>query len=306
VIGTWVTALRLGNVAYLSMPGEPFPEIRETLAAATKGATVVVLSKGQDDLGYFYPSYITPFTEIYPSDTFINSASAETGDDVLQGQDENLRKLGFDTSQTLAKPVSIDAGQAAEPGLQVVGGPFVTDAGANGRAQVELLPVFSPPDLPEGTLEYGLPEGSVPVDNEPTGPVQWNFGNGSTATGGYHNFAGSDRAPLTISPAFAVGTHHVVASITDASGQTATAELVVTVFARLRVRISAARGGRMVTLRAHVTGGDGRLLATQWQLGSEGTAAGLVVDHRADGELVQLTVTDGTGTKASARIRLPG
>ena len=124
---------------------------------------MVALSKGQDDLGYFYPSYITPFTEIYPSDTFVNSASAETGDVVLQGQDENLRALGFDTSETLAKPVSTEADQAIEPGLQAIGGPFVTDAGPGGTAKVQLLPVFSPPDLPEGTLDYGLAEGSVPA-----------------------------------------------------------------------------------------------------------------------------------------------
>lgn len=306
VIGTWVTALRLGNIAYLSMPGEPFPEIRESLASATKGATVVALSKGQDDLGYFYPSYITPFTEIYPSDTFVNSASAETGDDVLRAQDADLRMLGFDTSPTLAKPVSIDSGQAVEPGLQVIGGPFVTDAGAGGRARVELLPVFSPPDLPEGTLEYGLPEGSVPVDNEPAGPVQWNLGDGVSTTSGYHDFAGTDRAPLTIDPAFTVGTHRLVASDSDTAGQTAVTHLTVTVFPRLRVRIAEARHGRTVTLRALVTGGDGRLLTLRWRWGRRGAANRAVLRLRSDGRpRVWLTVTDGTGSRASARIRLP-
>lgn len=305
VIGTWVTALRLGNIAYLSMPGEPFPEIRQTLASATKGATVVALSKGQDDLGYFYPSYISPFAEIYPSDTLINSGSAETGDVVLQAQDQDLRTLGFDTSPTLAKPVSVDAGQAVEPGLQVVGGPFVTDAGAGGRATVELLPVFSPPDLPEGTLEYGLPEGSVPAGDAPTGPVRWNFGDGVTTTSGYHNFAGSDLKPLTTTPTFTVGTHHITGSILDASGQVATTNLVITIFPRLRVSISKIRHGRTVTLRARVSGGDGRLLAIRWRFGSRAAAAGRVVRHLANGARVQLTVTDGTGSSASVRTRLP-
>ncbi len=306
VIGTWVTALRLGDIAYLSMPGEPFPEIRETLASATKGATVVALSKGQDDLGYFYPSYVTPFAEIYPSDTFINSGSAEAGDVVLQAQDQDLRQLGFDTSPTLTKPVSVDAGQALRPGLQVVGGPFVTDAGFGGRATVELLPVFSPPDLPEGTLEYGLPEGSVPVGNAPTGSVRWDLGGGVTTTSGYHNFAGSDLKPLTITPTFTVGTHDVVASITDATRQLATTHLAITVFRRLRVRISETRRGRFVTLRARASGGDGRLLAVRWRFGSRGVAAGRVVRHVADGTRVRLTVTDGTGSSATGRARLPG
>jgi hypothetical protein len=43
VIGTWLTALRVGEIAYVSMPGEPFPEVRQTLALAAPGATVVAL-----------------------------------------------------------------------------------------------------------------------------------------------------------------------------------------------------------------------------------------------------------------------
>src|SRR5438874_4108428 len=35
LIGTYVTTLRVGDVAFLSMPGEPFPEIRFSIAQAT-------------------------------------------------------------------------------------------------------------------------------------------------------------------------------------------------------------------------------------------------------------------------------
>jgi hypothetical protein len=164
--------------------------------------------------------------------------------------------------------------------------------------------VFSPPDLPEGTLDYGLPEGSVPAGNAPTGPVQWQLGNGTNTTSGYHNFAGSDLAPLTISPAFAVGTHDVTASITDAAGQQATLALTIEVFPALRARIASRRRGHTLTLRVEVSGGDGRLLAIRWRLGRS-AAAGSVITHRADGGLAEVTVTDGTGTEAQARVRLP-
>jgi len=299
VIGTWVTALRVDTIAYVSMPGEPFPEVREQLAAATRGATVVALSKAQDDLGYFYPSYVTPFTELYPSDTYINSASAETGDVVAGAQAENLRALGFDTTTTLPRPLATDPGQALSPGLQVVGGPFDTDAGPDGRARVPLLATYSPPDLPEGTLAYGLPAGSVPLDEQAAGPVHWRLDPGST-TSGYHDFSGGDRSPQTISPAFGVGVHRVSAWVASADGALATTQLLVVVHPRLRVRIARRRLGSRLRLWPLVRGGDGRVLAIRWRLPGGALRGGrslLVAPSRGR---VTLILTDGTGTIASA------
>lgn len=308
VIGTWTTALRLGNVAYVSMPGEPFPEIRESLAAATTGATVVALSKGQDDLGYFYPSYVTPLTEVYPSDTLTNSGSAEVGDDVMSAQAANLRALGFDTATVLPRPVSVDPTQQAKPGLQVVGGPFTTDAGRNGRARVRLLATYSPPDLPTGTLDYGPPTGSVPAGVAPSGPVRWQFGDGTTGISGYHEFAGTDRKPVVISHAFPTGRHKVRAVVTSADGRPAATSFVVRVFPRLRVHVlwHVARG-RML-LRAGVRGGDGHVLAVKWRLPGGHTVAGrrLVLPRRAARRVgrIAVVVTDGTGTRAGTTVRL--
>jgi hypothetical protein len=305
VIGTWTTALRVGDVAYLSMPGEPFPEIRQSLAAATHGALVVALSKGQDDLGYFYPSYVTPLAEAYPSDTATNSASAETGDIVMAAQDANLRALGFDTRAALPKPVAVDPGQTVRPGLQVVGGPFVGDAGHGGRRTVRLLATFSPPDLPEGTLDYGLPAGSVPVDYAPRGTVHWTFGDGSTGVGGYHEFAGTDLAPVTIAHRYRPGTYHLHATITDATGRPVTTSLTVTVHRALRVRIVTRHVGRATILRPRISGGDGHGLAVRWTLPGGRTATGPTVRTHATAGRVSVAVTDGTGTVATARTRLP-
>jgi hypothetical protein len=307
VIGTWTTALRLGNIAYLSMPGEPFPEIRESLAAATTGATVVALSKGQDDLGYFYPSYVTPLTETYPSDTLTNSGSAEVGDDVMSAQAANLRALGFDTATVLPRPVSVDPSQQGKPGLQVVGGPFTTDAGRHGRGRVRLLATYSPPDLPTGTLDYGLPTGSAPAGVAPSGPVHWRFGDGSTGTSGYHEFAGTDRKPVITSHAFPTGRHTVHAVITSADGRPASTSFVVRVFPRLRVHVHRRATRRRVVLRAGARGGDGRVLAARWRLPNGHAVAGrrLVLSRRAAARLgrIRVTVTDGTGTRATTTAR---
>ncbi len=300
VVGTVVTALRIGSLAYLSMPGEPFPEIRQTLAKDTRAATVIALSKGQDDLGYFYPSYVTPMTEVYPSDTLTNSASAATGDAVVDGQSANLAALGFHvTASPAPDPVAVDPNQQTQPGLQVVGGPFTADGP---HAEVRMIATFSPPDLPQGTLQYGLPVGSVTAGTTPSGPVRWNFGDGTRATSGYHQFAGTDRAPLVMAHDFGVGVHHVTATISY-NGRTVSTAFVVRVFPRLRVRLASSSAGRArERFTPVVRGGDGRLLSVRWRApaGARQTATGLVVSPR-QAHAVQVTVTDGTGNQVTAR-----
>ncbi len=225
-VGTWLTALRIGNIAYLSMPGEPFPEVRRTLAIAAPGATVVALSKGQDDLGYFYPSYVTPFTEIYPSDTFTNSASAVAGDAVIGGQERNLSAIGFATRHRAFAPVPVEPVQALDAGLQVIGGPFVAVAGADGKARVRMIATYAPPDLPSATTADGLPVGGFDYKENPSGKVHWSFG----ATSGYHNFSGSDLEPYIVTHRFTAGVHHVTARILDADGNPVTTSFTVRVF----------------------------------------------------------------------------
>lgn len=237
VIGTWVTAVRVGNVAYLSMPGEPFPEVRHTLELAAPEATVVALSKSQDDLGYFYPAYVTPFTEIYPSDTFTNSASAVAGDVVVAGQEDNLAAIGFATRRRAIAPEPFDPVQALEPGLQVIGGPFVTDAGRDGTATVRMIATYSPADLPSATTADGLPVGGFDYKENPRGKVHWSFG----ALTGYHDFSGSDLKPYVVTHRFGVGVHHVTAWIRDADGYPVSTTVTVRVYPRGRGPIARLR-----------------------------------------------------------------
>jgi hypothetical protein len=213
-VGTPLTAVRLGDIAYVSMPGEPFPEVRRTLAIAAPGATVVALSKGQDDLGYFYPAYVTPFTEIYPSDTFTNSASAVTGDAVVAGQESNLDAIGFTTRHRWIAPVRVQPLQALYAGLQVIGGPFVATADRRGKATVRMIATYAPPDLPNATTADGLPVGGFDYKENATSKVHWSFG----AVTGYHNFSGDDVEPYIVTHRFGVGVHHVTARILDGDG----------------------------------------------------------------------------------------
>lgn len=303
VVGTVVTALRIGSIVYASMPGEPFPEIRQTLAKDARDVTVVALSKGQDDLGYFYPSYVTPLTEVYPSDTLVNSASAETGDDVVTGQLANFRALGVRvTSSPVPQRSTVHGSQQAKPGLQIVGGPLATDAG---RGRVRMIATFSPPDLPEGTLQYGLPVGAgTPAADAPTGPVRWTFGDGRRGSSGYHEFAGTDRAPVVESHRFTPGRHRVTATVRF-HGSPVRAHVVVRVFPQLHVGLRGARRGARLLLRPVVRGGDGRVVAVRWRApGCHARRIGraLLVPRRL-ADRVRVRVTDGTGASAWSAVQ---
>jgi hypothetical protein len=297
LVGTPATALRIGDVAYVSMPGEPFPEVRLSLQRATNGATVVALSKGQDDLGYFYPSWVTPFTEFYPSDTLTNSASAFAGDDLIRAQAQNLRAIGFDVARAFPRPVGIRPVQQLAPGLQVVGGPLTTDAGASGRAVVQLLATYSPPDLPEGTLSYGPPVGGVDAGQKTGGPVTWLFGDGSTGHSGFHEFGGTDQKPLTVVHRYRVGSYAVHASVQSADGRAASTSFTVRVYPRLRVSVRVRRAGAGLLLTPVVRGGDGQLLAVRWRLPGGTVRWGSRLAVARGVRAVTVTVTDGTGSQ---------
>ncbi len=306
LVGTSLTAIRLGDIAFVSMPGEPFPEVRATIARATGASMVVALSKGQDDLGYFYPSWVAPFAAaVYPSDQFLNSVGPAAGDVVIAGQVQNLAALGFSTQTPVATPLAVDPSQTLKPGLQVIGGPFLGDATASGGLPVTMLAVYSAPALPEGTLDYGPPVGSVPVGLGTNGPVHWDFGDGTTATSGYHEFAGNDLKPTEITHVFGIGVHTVRASVTSATGQVARWSFTVAVGPPLGATVTATPGPSPgeVIYTAGTSGGDGTVLAYRWVFSDGTTAAGAQVTHDFGNTTpgAVLTVTDGTGTTATAQ-----
>jgi hypothetical protein len=294
LIGTYLTALRIGPLAYLSMPGEPFPEVRLTIAGAVHGAAMIVaLSKGQDDLGYFYPSWVYPFTEVYPTDQGTFSVAPQAGDQVIEGQLANIGHLDFPTAGfAVPAPLPTDYAAALRPGLQALASAPVGDANAHGRRLVTLQAIYAPAEQ----------------DGEPlAGQLHWSFGDGTTAVSPALSFGGpcgsptlADTAitncpktgPAYVQHAFPVGTFHVHVSGADTAGHPVSYSLVVRVYPRLRVgwRVVRRRGG-VVTLRAVAHGGSGRLLAASWRFPGGRRARGLIVTHRfAHGSRVRARV----------------
>jgi hypothetical protein len=231
VIGTPLTAVRIGPVVYASMPGEPFPEIRLNLAAAVTGASAVVaLSKGQDDLGYFYPAWVEPFTAAYPTDQGTYNVAPQAGDEILQAQLRNIAALGF-TTEPVATPAPLPARylQALRPGLQALAAPTFGTAGRNHALRVVLQAIYAPADQNGAAL---------------SGRVHWDFGDGTTATsralsfGGVCGYAAATQLGPSTCPAtgpafvvhrFGVGTFTVHVSGRDTDGHDVAWTLTVTV-----------------------------------------------------------------------------
>jgi hypothetical protein len=269
VIGAYLTALRIGPLAFLSMPGEPFPEVRLTIAPAVRDAELVVaLSKGQDDLGYFYPAFVYPFTATYDSDHHTYNVAPHAGDQVIQGQLDNAAALGFAVDRTVARPLPNRYEQGLRPGVQALAAPPEGDAGADGTLPVTLQGIY-------GAAAFG----GADLD----GPLRWDLGDGTTGE------SGSEKRFVH---AYAPGRHTVTVTAHDAQGREARWTLPVRVHRRLRAAITA-RGGR---LTGHMSGGKRPALAWRWRLPDGRTASGRSIGARA----ATLTVTDATGTTASA------
>ncbi len=241
--GTWLTAFRIGQVAFMSMPGEPFPEVRLTLAKATKAGTVVALSKGQDDLGYFYPAFDAPYPTLYNSDHAVFNVSPHLGDQIIGAQEMLLSGIGFPTRSLAATPLDNNYAQKKLPGLQTLASPPTGDAGRSGRFKTTLQAIYMP---------------AAQIDAPLAGRVHWDFGDGSHANTGYLSVGqdygqtgqGPHGKPVTFTHSFRPGTYRVRASGQDTDGNKVSWTIIVRVFPRLTVSCSGrARGGQGTILR---------------------------------------------------------
>ncbi len=285
LIGTYLTALRIGGNAFLSMPGEPFPEVRLGIANAVTGAdTIVALSKGQDDWGYFYPAWAWGFTSLYTSDHNTYNVAPQAGDQVILEQTRNAGALGFGVeTAALGLPLATRWEQALRPGLQAMASPTWGTAGPGGTLPVEFTAIWAP-----AYAGGAGRQGTVHVD----------FGDGTTA-----EVDGDKRKRFTHD--YAPGAYTVRLSAVDANGNAAAWRLVVRVYPPLEPAIRArAAGSGAWSLTGSARGGDGHPLAYRWTFSDGGSDAGASVEHRFGAGTrpgATLAVTDGTTTVATVR-----
>jgi hypothetical protein len=283
-IGADTTALRIGDNVLLSMPGEPFPEIRAALQNATTGAdTIIALSKGQDDWGYFYPAWTWGFTSLYTSDHNTYNVAPQAGDQVILQQADNMRALGFTVDPAVGTPLPTRWEQALRPGVQALASPTWGTAGSDtGTLPVTFTAIYDPAFVNGSGLAS-----KVHVD----------FGDGGST-----DVTGDKRTRFTHD--YEPGEYTVRLNGTDQNGNTATWQLVVRVYPPLLPRITAKpAGGGAWSFNGRARGGDGNRLAWRWRFSDGATAEGQTVEHRfAPGteKGATLTVADGTTMTASA------
>jgi len=285
--GTYLTVLRVGGLAFVSQPGEPFPEIRDALVRATRNADeIVTLSKGQDDLGYYFPAALTPLVAVHDNDHIEYNPSFAQGDVIIQGSAQDLAAVGFDTDPVAyGRPLpNNDYSKDLQPAVQAIASPSRGDVGPDGTFTTTFKAIGENAYLGQNSLQ-----GST---------VMWDFGDGTKGTSGYgrkdNNF---------VPHSYRVGHYKATVSGTDSNGRTVEFPVYIEAFPRLAPVVSATSNpDGSVTYRVDVSGGDGTVLAIRWALPDGTSAYGPTVTAAGSAAAPTVFVTDGTGTVASATL----
>jgi hypothetical protein len=215
-IGTWVTAFRIGGIAYVSEPGEAFPEVSKAIRDSIVGADAVhVVGMAQDQLGYYWPPEEAPATTVTnDSDHLQYNSSVLLGELSTQAAREDATALGFTAVVVHQPPMQNDPTARTKPGVQF----FAVAPGLNGLT-LTVDSAVNPSQDGTPLVIRSNPDGSH-------GPITFDWGDGSTSYGG--SPGGDGRGRDTHSYA-APGTYTVVGTVSDTNGGTRTWQQSVTV-----------------------------------------------------------------------------
>lgn len=275
--GTWITALRIGNLVYASEPGEAFPEVSTGIRRAFNGnVDVRVVGMAQDQLGYYYPPETYPFTFVNPSDHHIYNASLFLADANVQAHALNALTLGFTPAPVHETNQFDDPSSTARVGVQWF--PTKRESTAD---TFEVTAYTSEPAIADGPSGILLGEGPE-LDDCPT-TIAWSVG--ATTTGCGQVLTRAFDGP---------GTYSLTATVTDPrTGEDIawTSELIVD--PALTATVTTVDD----ELTAGVVGGQGTILAAHWTFTDSTTADGLSINK--PGAQGTVTVIDGAGNKAT-------
>jgi hypothetical protein len=98
-----VVALRIANVPFFSVPGEPYPSVHRSLATEVKAPVAFVFGLAEDQLGY--AEEVADYNgalQCSTSDEWFFTISPTFGSDVVRLQDANAAALGFNVTPSYA------------------------------------------------------------------------------------------------------------------------------------------------------------------------------------------------------------
>lgn len=300
-LNTWVTGSRIGNVLFLSEPGEFFGSIHFTWQRTIRGSSAVeVIGAGQDFLGYDYPVTTAPFT-LLGGDELLLGPSLALGDQVVTAGEQDASGLGFHGDLLATPETSVtkpDEGQLAKPGVLLV--PSAVAVDINRRTDVAPVRLLGNADPPRTSMTCENPAlltqpSSCPVPRPSMGAFHWRFGDGGSRVTSPQAHVRAYFSPYVMHDYRRPGRYWIAVSSADNKGRVAADSRVLRVYPALSAcaRVS----GSVAT--AHVVGGDGHLLFATWRLAGGRTVTGPTL-RLAPGEHATLTVLDGTGTTATA------
>ena len=214
-LGTWVTGFRIGNVAYISEPGEAFPEVSRAIRQAIHGADAVhVVGMAQDQLGYYWPPEEGPLTAqamaANGSDHLEYNSSVALADlDVVHSVNV-AQALGFDAAYVHPTPMQRDPDANSKPGVQFFA----------------VAPDFSGLTLTVDSACNPPQNGSALDTHNKRGAITFNWGDGTTSYGGSTGGEGRGQATHTYARP---GTYRITGTVTDAAGDTRSYSQTVTI-----------------------------------------------------------------------------
>ena len=293
-LGTYMTALRIGPLLYISNPGESFAEVNDAVRGEVLDAqSVNVVGLAGDFLGYNWSP--SDYASIPFGSTAFGSSDFDrynVGPDLAQltadGAYTNAAALGFQVKSAKAAVHAVyDDSVTGLPGIQFYPTKIASTAGS--------ISFYGSTTQPQNN--YGSPAHAL-------SSITWDFGDSSAPV----TSNSSDRLSHTFSTP---GTYKVTAHVTDTTtGSSRSFAQTLTIQQPFSVAVNATVSPLDYTkaqLSLAPVGGQGTLLAAQWTCPDGTTQNGLNVtcSRLPKNGVVQVTAWDGAGNAASVGVTAP-
>ena len=205
-VGSWVTGFRIGDVAYLSEPGEAFPEVSKAIRDGIDGASAVhLVGMAQDQIGYYFPPEETPATTVTNDSDHLQYNSSLTLADVNVNAAATVAgDLGFDAAYVHPTPMQRDPDARSKPGVQF----FAVAPGLSHDGTLLVDSAVNPAQ-----------DGPALDTHDGQGAIAFDWGDGTTSYGGSASGDGRGRATHTYAED---GIYTITGTVTDADGATRT------------------------------------------------------------------------------------
>ncbi|HEY1092294.1 MAG TPA: PKD domain-containing protein, partial [Burkholderiaceae bacterium] len=286
-MGTYVTALRIGPLLYVSNPGESFPEVNDAIRNVVLDAqSVNAVGLAGDFLGYNWAAGDYSAAQVGSSDFLKYNVGPDLGQLIADAGYSNALALGF----------------KVKPAKDVVKALFDSTVPDLPGVQFYSTKLATTPRSISFYASAGQPQNNWQKPAHALSQIMWDFGDGSSAA--------SDSAQRLSHDFMTPGSYKVTAKVTDTTtGSSRAWSQTLTIHAPFSVSVDTSVSPTDVNktvLTLTAKGGQGTLLAVRWSCPDGAKPEGVTVtcNSLAGGRVVQVTALDGAGNSASAQALL--